>query len=465
MSVQKIENSTITPHLLIFNLELCSGRLIKERILSEAFKGEWFSINLYKFETLLKYCFDPFITFGIKNIPVKKNASLELSETTSLYVQEFIQGLEDLRHRRATGDNAIALVESLMHKCPSVELWNFWFRRILLKDLKCGVDVKTINKVYAKTFPEYKEPLVHIFECQLAQDSTNHDQKMTGNKLISVKLDGVRALAIIQPNRDVRIFSRNGKELLNFPSIVKTLQDTIICQNEESIVLDGEIMSKSFQDLMKQIYRKENVETQDAIFYVFDWLPLSDFQKGRCVIPQTDRLKRLEKLLSTMQQNVSDTNVKLLDYVELNLNTKEGNTQFKSLNQQAIENHYEGLMIKDPQAPYECKRTTSWLKLKPYIEVTLTVIEVEEGTGKNIGKLGALLCKGTEDGKNIIVSVGGGFTDEERTSFWKNKEALIGHLVEVRADAITLNQQSDSVFSLRFPRFLRFRGFEVGEKL
>lgn len=456
---------SVTPHTLILNLELCSGRLIKERLLTEAFKGEWFSTEPYQFESLLKYCFDSFITFGIKNIPLKAKEATDSTDLALHYTQEFIQGLEELRHRRATGDNAVALVETLMHKCPTIELWNSWYRRILLKDLKCGVDVKTVNKVFAKAFPEYKEPLVNVFECQLAQDSTKYDQKMVGKKIISVKLDGVRALAVIKPQKDVRLFSRNGKELLNFPSIIKTLQDTIVCQEGEAIVLDGEIMSKSFQDLMKQIYRKENVETQDAVFYVFDYIPLQDFQAGYCAIPQASRLNQLEKLLSTTTQSTTHTNVILLDYVELDLTTQEGSEQFKILNQQAIKNHYEGLMIKDPQAPYECKRTSSWLKLKPYIEVTLTVIEVEEGTGKNAGKLGALLCKGKDDGKNIVVSVGGGFSDEERQTFWHNQEALIGHLVEVRADAITLNQQSDNLFSLRFPRFLRFRGFEAGEKL
>jgi hypothetical protein len=41
--------------------------------------------------------------------------------------------------------------------------------------------------------------------------------------------------------------------------------------------------------------------------------------------------------------------------------------------------------------------------------------------------------------------------------------AGVGQIVEVRADAITKNQ--DGSYSLRFPRFLRFRGFEIGEKI
>jgi DNA ligase-1 len=75
--------------------------------------------------------------------------------------------------------------------------------------------------------------------------------------------------------------------------------------------------------------------------------------------------------------------------------------------------------------------------------------------------MGALVCEGVDDGKAIRVNVGSGFTDEQRDEFWGCK--VDGHIVEVRADAITQNQ--DGTYSLRFPRFKGFRGFEQGEKL
>jgi len=68
-------------------------------------------------------------------------------------------------------------------------------------------------------------------------------------------------------------------------------------------------------------------------------------------------------------------------------------------------------------------------------------------------------------GKFIKTNVGSGLSDSDRDSFWKAKDKLIGQIVEVRADQITQNQDAKDVWSLRFPRFLRFRGFKVGEKL
>jgi hypothetical protein len=164
-------------------------------------------------------------------------------------------------------------------------------------------------------------------------------------------------------------------------------------------------------------------------------------------------------LLDTDDEPIPPTEVnlrwrcKLIDAI-----TKECTTKpYLVLNKDVVR------MIKDPEAGYECKRSVAWLKLKPFIEVSLEVKDVEEGTGKNIGRLGALVCEGVDDGKSISVNVGSGFTDDNRIEFWGSRTLLPGNIVEVRADAVTQNQ--DGTYSLRFPRFKGFRGFEVGEKL
>jgi DNA ligase 1 len=87
----------------------------------------------------------------------------------------------------------------------------------------------------------------------------------------------------------------------------------------------------------------------------------------------------------------------------------------------------------------------------------------EEGTGRNVGKLGAIIVEGEDDGKLIRTNVGSGLTDADRDEFWHNRDSLSGRVVEVRADAVTQNQ--DGSYSLRFPRFKGFRGFVSGEKI
>jgi DNA ligase-1 len=140
-----------------------------------------------------------------------------------------------------------------------------------------------------------------------------------------------------------------------------------------------------------------------------------------------------------------------------------GDLEFKEYNKEMIDKGYEGIMIKDPEGDYVCKRSVNWLKQKPFIEVSLAVVDLEEGTGRNEGKLGALVCEGEDDGKQIKVNVGSGLSDEDRNTIWQDRVNIQGHVVEVRADAVTQNQ--DGTYSLRFPRFMRFRGFKVGEKI
>ena len=112
-------------------------------------------------------------------------------------------------------------------------------------------------------------------------------------------------------------------------------------------------------------------------------------------------------------------------------------------------------MLFRSNAPYECKRNTFWMKYKPTLTVDLTVVGVEEGTGRNEGRLGALVCEGEDDGKFIQVNVGSGYSDEDRVDYWDNSNDVIGRTAEILCDVITQNR--DGTYSLRFPRFVRFR--------
>ena len=114
--------------------------------------------------------------------------------------------------------------------------------------------------------------------------------------------------------------------------------------------------------------------------------------------------------------------------------------------------------------PVNRKRSASWLKLKPVIEISLKVKSVEEGTGRNTGKLGAVTAEGADNGKKFKISVGSGFTDSQREFFWKEKVKLINQIIEIKADAITKSQDG-KLWSARFPRFKTFRGFEKNEKI
>jgi DNA ligase-1 len=411
--------------------------------------------NLDEFFEGLTLTYDKLITFGVKKVPEKK----VLFGGQGLPWAVFKDLADKLRNRELTGHDARDAIELAMGVATQ-DQWNGFYRRILIKDMRAGFSESSINKAAKKAKrPEYA---IQLFECQLAHDSTKHEKKLTGKKLIEVKLDGVRVLTIVRTDGIVTQCSRNGRPLENFGHIVDQISAVAKANPPPyDLVLDGEVMSSSFQDLMTQVHRKSNVSASDAVLHLFDFVPLEDFLKGKWNKTQTERSNMLQAWVSTHKAALPHVDV--LSYEEIDLDTTAGQKRYVDLNRAAVDGGYEGIMIKDPDAPYECKRTASWLKLKPFIEVTLTVIAIEEGTGKNVGMMGALICAGNDDGKDIHVNVGGGYSDEQRQEFWDNKDEVISSLVEVRADGATQNKQG--TWSLRFPRFRHFRDFGDQQKV
>ncbi len=434
------------PDFIIRQLEIHNSRINKEQILEAAAEE-----GLTEFFDGLRMCLDNLYTFGVKQVPVK-----DRNNGQGLPWTNFVELAEALYRRQITGHEARDAINLAMDVATK-EQWNDWYRRILIKDLRCGVSEKTVNKVLKKF--ENIVP-VPVFECMLAHDGANHEGKITGKKLLEPKLDGVRAVTVIDyESRSVTMYTRNGKVLENFNHITKYLEDNLD-NFGRSYVLDGEVVSHSFQDLMKQVHRKENVQAQDARLCLFDIVPLVEFKSGQSVQGQ----RRRSNMLKTFANIFADSgHIEIIPQIEVNLDEFLGEIEYKDYNKKMVAAGYEGIMIKDPEAKYECKRSTSWLKQKPFIEVSLAVKEVEEGTGRNLARLGALVCEGEDDGKSIKVNVGSGFSDSQRREFWDSRDALPGQVVEVRADAITQNQ--DGSYSLRFPRFMRFRGFIKGEKI
>ena len=441
------------PQEIIDQLEVNNSRLAKEAILKVAMQQ-----GLDEFFEGVRMALDPLITFGVKQVPEATVDGQGLAWTT---FKELARKLID---RSLTGHAARDAI-ILCKDTATIDQWNMFYRRILIKDLRCGVSEKTVNKI-AKDFPQYSIP---IFTCPLAHDSANHEKKMIGKKQVEVKLDGVRVITIIRGDTShkqsckVEMFSRNGKQFHNFGHIISEIE-TVVKEKQPpyDLVLDGEVMSANFQDLMKQVHRKDGKQSEDAVLHLFDMCPLSEFRKGIWDKPQSFRSQAVKAWVDENKDVLA--HVETLDWEDVDLDSQQGQERFVELNKAAVDGGYEGVMIKDPDAPYECKRTHSWLKAKPFIEVTLNVVAVEEGTGRNEGRLGAVIVEGEDDGYTYHLNCGSGFTDSQRDQFWAERDNLIGSLIEIRADARTKSQDSDT-YSLRFPRFKTFRGFEPGEKI
>ena len=117
--------------------------------------------------------------------------------------------------------------------------------------------------------------------------------------------------------------------------------------------------------------------------------------------------------------------------------------QIESKMQQYINEGFEGIVLRLPEAPLA---DDSLYRKKPFIESDFVITDIYES--KTIGLLGGLIIKGKVNGKEIVSRVGVGFS---RKTFWDIRDTLIGKIAEVSYKNIT------KACALREPVFLKLK--------
>jgi len=170
----------LNPADVVEALGSTNSRLEKEKILQQAWDN-----GILEFFQGTQLALDALVTFGIARAPLIE----EGDDGGSFGWQEFSALAQRLQRRELTGNSARDEIRSAAERAPA-RLWNLWYRRLLLKDLKVGVTEATINKVLAANGAEGKKYLVPVFSCQLAKPAEDHPKKMRGRKLLDRKYDG-----------------------------------------------------------------------------------------------------------------------------------------------------------------------------------------------------------------------------------------------------------------------------------
>ena len=141
-------------------IESSNSRIFKENIILEQMKS--------KNDIFLKglsLAYNKLLTFGVKQLPISEN------DGEGIEWNEFFHLSEKLVKRELTGHAARDEIINLKNKSLKDE-WNFFYRRILQKDMRCGLSERTVNNVAKKNkYPNY---IIPVFSCQLAQDCELH---------------------------------------------------------------------------------------------------------------------------------------------------------------------------------------------------------------------------------------------------------------------------------------------------
>jgi hypothetical protein len=389
---------------------------------------------------VVRLALDPFTQFYQRKIPAYSRDPKFNTMTLGFAIGQ----LYGLSSREVTGNAAIEFLKNLLSSLESDDAKVI--ERIIDKSLDCGVQVSTANDVWPGLINEYPCMLCSPFEQKLID-------KIKFPAYAQMKMDGMRFNAIVREGK-VEFRSRNGKQIHLLGHLEKefaALAGDVDCvfDGELLVMLEGDIQFADRQTgngILNKANKGTISDKEAALVHatVWDVIPYLYFTDGHCPVPYATRFSSLGDLVNA--QSSKDKRIWLVssEIVETYEKAQEIFNEYLSLG-------YEGIILKDGSGIWEDKRAKHQIKFKGELECDLKIVAVEEGTGKYVGLLGAIVCE-SADGV-VKVNVGSGFNDAHRKNL-KEKD-LLGKIVAVKYNARIKNKQGDE--RLFLPIFVEVR--------
>jgi DNA ligase-1 len=392
------------------------------------------------FTRYLNYLLNPFLITGISEKKISKEVEILSTNTFDSF-----DGLMEFILDNKTGSDAvIANIKAFMN-AQEQDMVGF-YSSIITKAAKLGVDVKSVNKAFGAEF-------IPQWEVQQSYSIEKSPIKEGEWFSLSEKLNGVRGTFY-----DGKIFSRQGKEISGLEHIIDDIWQAI--DDADEWVLDGELVRKNTDGVSDNenfrigtgLLGQDDADKSSMQFIIFDILPKSEFADGESILTYKERLNEL----CDLNGRILDLRLKSILIVDI-LYKGTDVSKIDYFLEKMVSEDKEGLML-NRDSKYACKRHNGILKVKRFYTVDLKVTAVEEGSGRNTGRLGAFVV----DYKGNTLNVGSGMSDEQREDFWKRREEMPGRVIEVKYKEESSDKKT-GLLSLQFPIFvcLREEGKEV----
>jgi len=387
---------------------------------------------------VIKLALDEHKIFYMKKVP-----EYDSSIQGIVPLKKSIQVFSILESRTVTGNKAQEVFSMAMENCIPED--REVMERILQKDLKCGVNIATANKVYGKSF-------LLKYPCMLA--SSQNDKNLSNIVFPAygqIKYDGMRINIIRNKNGSFEYKTRNGRGL------EASVWDVIFDDVPNGTVIDGEALvlgeggklldRKTGNGILNKIVKgtATDEEKNCIVFVVWDMVTLQQFRNGSSAAPYDSRFEALNMVfppdgeVSTRCRVAQTWTVESLDLA-------------KELFQHCLQMGDEGIILKNIKGIWEDKRSKNLVKMKNELEADLVVTDWHEGTGKYEGLMGSVTAK-TADGK-LEVNIGSGFTDEQRKKH--TKDYIVGKIVCTKYNEI-IQDKTKETMSLFLPIFVEIR--------
>ena len=430
----------------------------------------------------------------------KKQATLFTRSLTIEKVHSNLVKIADISGNRAQSKK-LEILRELLSSCSPTEAK--YITRTVLEQLRVGVGEGTIRDSLAQAFEVDKEVVerAHMLTNDLGlvaevskEQGVEGLQKLTLNPgkpvkpmlaqlspgisasilemgwaLCETKYDGIR-VQIHRLGNEVNIFTRRLENISKaVPEIIEYIRKSL---PSEDFIVEGEIIVTrdgkpiSFQYILQRVKRKYDIERMreevPLKLYLFDVLyyngPLIDapFEKRREV---------LESIVT-----VSGDKIQLSRQVKVMPDSLQ---DAEDLFNESINDGHEGIMIKDPHAPYMPGiRGKKMLKFKAEPEtLDLVVVGGTYGRGKRAHLIGSYQIAARDENNDLktIAFAATGLDDKTLLELYKISEPLITSkigtqvkiapqiILEIAYSEIVKSPDSESGYSLRFPVVKRIR--------
>lgn len=399
-----------------------NGRLAKEKVMTD-------NIDNTLFKRVCYLALNPYIKFYVRRIP-KTFAGLGTMDLSTA-----LDSLTKLSERELTGNAAVNYLADLFNSLSERDAQVL--KKVIDKDLKCGVSTSTVNKIWPDLIPR--------FELQFAEPW--NEKKIAKRFSAEPKIDGMRCVVVCDEKGEFTFYSRGGREI----ETLDHLKDDLLKLNNNMFgwMLDAEAKSGDFESSLSAIKRLGKNAKSDAIYlFVFDYMTFDDWTRQECKYTYDERRAQLEKLFENDQS----------EFIILNESTpwdEEGDPKdwIDTWFAKKRAEKYEGLILKNRDGLYAFERNFDWMKVKPFETTDVEITGAFEGTGRNKGRLGGFFFE--VEGR--VCRVGGGFSDKEREEFWAIRNEMTGEIIEIEF------MEKTSKGSTRHCNFIARRGFK-GEK-
>ncbi len=400
-------------------------------------------------ETLKKVfylAYDPSINFYIKNIPYEDNWKhgeyFEYDENEEFEI--LFDVLETIYSRELTGNKAISFLTGVLSE-RSTEMQEL-VCNIVKKDLDCGVQTTTINKIWKGLITEppylsytlFSEKLIKNFKLPCYSQ---------------VKLDGLYADVFVMKD-SISYRSRSGINCkFKLPNTVEERLMEMITDPEAGFVLHCEALVRKGNSFTEFEERKigngylnsDESDPDKVVIVLWDVVSIDEYNNRKSTENYIERFNLVENIV---------------EYVDT-LHIQMVESRFCNTTQEVIDHFVEarykgmeGTVIKSPKLKWKDGKVKDGLKLKNEFVVEMKIIGFQEHSKKH-EQVGAIFVE-SEDGV-VKCKVGSGLTDAQRKKFFLTQDDMIGKIVTVRGNDLVTNELKQDQYSIFLPRFVEVR--------